>query len=134
MNRIYTTPKLIILALILSFVVIGIEAAAEEFSGLSGKVVDLDGNAVAGFTFAIQPVQLHDGFLEPERGDPTALSKGETDSAGAFAISDIQPGFVQLIVLPAPLLDAFEMFDPERVSSRRGDSTGIDEPWRTSSR
>ena len=114
MNRTYTIPKLVSLVLILLFVVMGVEATAEDLSGLSGKVVDLDGNAVAGFTFAIRPVHLHDGFLEPDRGNPASLSKGETDSAGVFTINDIQPGLVQLIVLPAPLLDAFKMFDPER--------------------
>lgn len=114
MKRIYTTPKLVVFALILSFLGAGIEATAEGLSGLSGKVVDLEGNAVTGFTFAIQPVQLHDGFLEPERGDPTALSKGETDSTGAFTISDIQPGLVQLIALPDIPMDPFEMLDPER--------------------
>ena len=114
MNPTYITPKLLVFALILLFVVTGIEAAAEEFSGLSGKVVDLDGNAVAGFTFAIRPVQLHDGFLQAEHDFLQSLSKGETDSTGAFTVSDIQPGLVQLSVLPAPLLDAFEMFDPEK--------------------
>lgn len=114
MNRIYTTPKLVILASILLFVVAGIQAVAEGLSGLSGKVVDLDENAVAGFTFAIQPMQLHDGFLEPEREFPTSLSKGETDSAGTFTISNIQPGFVQLIALPNLPVDPFEMLDPER--------------------
>ena len=114
MHRTYVTPELVSLAVILLFVGTGVEAAAEDLSGLSGKVVDLEGNAVHGFTLAVRPVQLHDGFLEPERGDPTALAKGETDSAGAFTIGDIQPGLVQLIAIPAPLLDAFEMFDPER--------------------
>ena len=114
MNPTYTTPKSIALVLVFLFVVTGIAAADEELSGLSGKVFDLEGNAVAGFTFAIQPVQLHDGFLQPEQGLPASLSKGETDSVGAFTVSDIQPGLVQLIALPAPLLDAFEMFDPER--------------------
>ena len=75
MKRAYLTPNLMVLALILSFIVTGVETAAEEFSGLSGKVVDLEGNAVPGFTLAVRPVQLHDGFLEPERGDPTALSR-----------------------------------------------------------
>ena len=114
MNRTYLTLNLVALTLILSFVGTGIEAA-EKLSGLSGKVVDLDGNAVAGFTFAIRPVQRHDGFLEPEQGNPADLPKTETNSVGAFTISDIQPELIQLIVLPAPLLDAFEMFDPERV-------------------
>ena len=120
MKRTYLTPDLMVLALLLSFVVTSVETAAEEFSGLSGKVVDLEGNAVPGFTLAVRPVQLHDGFLEPERGDPTALSKGETDSAGTFTISDIQPGLVQLIAIPTPLLDAFEMFDPERFPPEGG--------------
>ena len=114
MNPTYITPKLAVLALILSFVVTGIAAADEELSGFSGKVVDLEGNAVAGFTFAIQLVQLHDGFLEPQREFPASLSKGETDSAGAFTISDIQPGLVQLIALPGIPIDPFEMFDPEK--------------------
>ncbi|MCE2413422.1 hypothetical protein J4G07_05415 [Candidatus Poribacteria bacterium] len=129
MNRTYTIPKLVSLALILLLVVVGVEVVAEELSGISGKVVDLEGNAIAGFTFGIRPVQLHDGFLEPDRGNPVDLPKGETDSAGAFTVNDIQPGLVQLIAIPAPLLDAFEMFDPERRNSAR-----IDEPWRTSSR
>ncbi len=114
MNRTYITPKLMVLALILLFVVIGVEVAAEEFSGISGKVVDLEGNAVAGFTFGIQPVQLHDGFLEPDRGNPADLPKGETDSAGAFTISDIQPGLVKLVAFPDISIDPFEMLDPER--------------------
>lgn len=114
MNRTYITPKLLGLALILLFFVTDVEVVAEELSGLSGKIVDLEGNALAGFTFAIQPVQLHDGFLEPDREFPTSLSKGETDSAGAFAISNIQPGLVQLIALPDTAVDMFEMLDPER--------------------
>ena len=118
MNRTYITHKLLGLVLILLLVVgTGVEAAAEGRSGLSGKVVDLEGNAVAGFTFAIQPVQLHDGVLEPGRGFPASLSKGETDSAGAFTISNIQPGLVKLIALPDLPVDPFEMLDPERFPS-----------------
>ena len=114
MNPTYITPKLVVLALILSFVVTGIAAADEELSGLSGKVVDLEGNAVAGFVFGIQPVQLHDGFLQAEHDFLQSLFKGQTDSMGAFTVSDIQPELVQLIALPDIPLDTFEMFDPER--------------------
>lgn len=113
MNRTYTIPRFVSLALILLFVGIGIKATAEKLSGLSGKVVDVDGNAVAGFTFGIQPVQRHDGFLQADHDILQSLSRGETDSAGAFTVNDIQPGLVQLLALPAPLIDAFEMFDPE---------------------
>ena len=45
MNPTYTTPKSIALVLVFLFVVTGIAAADEELSGLSGKVVDLEGNA-----------------------------------------------------------------------------------------
>lgn len=117
MNRTYTTPEFVVLALILLFVVTGVEAAAEDLSGLSGKVVDLDGNAVAGFTFAVQPIQLHDGNLLPVDHDfLQSLSKAETDSTGAFAVSDIQPGLVQLIALPDIPIDLFEKFDPKKFS------------------
>lgn len=114
MNRIYTTPRLVILALILLFVATGVEAGAEELSGLSGKVVDVEGNPLAGFTFAVQPVEQHNGHLIAEPDVPDSASKGETDSAGAFAISDIQPGLVQLIALPDIPIDLFEKFDPEK--------------------
>lgn len=114
MNRTYLTPKLVILTLTLSFAGIGIEAAAEELSGLSGKVVDVEGNPRAGFTFAVQPVEQHNGHLMAEPDAADSVSKGETDSAGAFTVSDIQPGLVQLIALPGILIDLFEKFDPEK--------------------
>ena len=114
MKRTYLTPNLVVLALILSLVGTGVEAVAEDLSGLSGKVVDLEGTPVVGFTFGIQSVQVHDGFPVPDREFPDALSRGETDSVGTFTISGIQPGFVQLIALPDIPVDPFEVLDPER--------------------
>ena len=123
----HLTPKLLGLALILSFVGIGVEAVAEDLSGFSGKVVDLDGNPVADFIFAIQPMQRHDGFLVPvdrfsstseklEEGAepseiPRVISKVQTDSDGTFVFTNVQPGPVHLSVPPNIPLDKLEMLD-----------------------
>lgn len=123
MKPTHFTPKLLELALILLLVVTGVEAVAERLSDLSGKVVDLDGNPVADFIFAIQPMQLHDGFLIPVDRSSTSpedtdrsemagiISKVQTDSNGAFVFTDIQPGLVQLSVPPNIPLDKLEMLD-----------------------
>ena len=123
MNPIDITPKLVMLTLVLLFLVIRIEASEEAASGFSGKVVDLDGSPVADFIFAIQPMQLHDGFLipversstSPEGTDPSEMagiiSKVQTDSNGAFVFTDIQSGLVQLSVPPNIPLDKLEMLD-----------------------
>ena len=138
MNRPYTMRKLAVLTLTLLFAVTGMpaeEAAVEQslprLSGLSGYVVDTEGNAVAGFKFAIQPMRMHENSLEPvdkflphypsfaEQPEdidlssmPRTASKGQTDSAGVFTVTDIPPGLVQLSVLPDIPLDVLEMFDP----------------------
>ena len=110
MSRTYTVPKLVGLTLILSFVVMGVEASAEALSGLSGKVVDMEGNPVADFKFAVQPMRLSDGFLQSDDD----FLPFQTDATGVFIATNIQPGFVQLIALPdIPL----EMFDPEKFPS-----------------
>ncbi|MDE0469808.1 MAG: lectin-like protein [Candidatus Poribacteria bacterium] len=104
MNRTYTIPKLVVFALMLLPIVTGIEAAEEPLSGFSGEVVDLEGNRVTNFTFAIRPVTLHNGFMLPA----DEFLPWRTDSTGAFTVSDIQPGFVQLSALPDIPLDVFD--------------------------
>lgn len=127
MNPTYITPKLVMLTLVLLFLVIGIEASEEVSSGFSGKVVDLDGNPVADFIFAIEPMQRHDGFLVPENrfssasekseegADPSeiprVISKVQTDSDGTFVFTNVQPGLVRLSVPPNIPLDKLEMLD-----------------------
>ena len=107
MNRTYTTSKLAVLALILLFVITGIEAAEEMFSGFSGKVVDLEGKGVANFTFAIQPMRLYNGSLVPD----DEFIPWRADSTGAFTVRDIQLNLIQLSALPDISLD---VFDPEK--------------------
>ena len=137
MRRTYTTEKFTVLALTLLFVVISIAAAQtpedpalQPPSGMSGKVVDPEGNPVAGFTFAIQPMQLRNGALQPEGGFPQfqrppegmedpgmprTISTVKTDPDGAFTVTNIQPGLVQLNAVSSAMLNAFEKVDPEQI-------------------
>ncbi len=99
-------------------------------SGMSGKVIDPEGNAIAGFTFIVQPMQIRDGLLQPDGwllnpfqqlpegmggpGMPRTTVRVETDSDGTFSVANIQPGLVQLNVIPSVILEAFEKIDPEK--------------------
>ena len=136
MGRTYTIEKLAVLALTLLFTVISIAAAQDPEnpalqppSGMSGKVVDAEGNPVAGFTFAIQPMQFRDGHLQPEAGFPQFLppegmegpemprttSRVKTEIDGTFTAANIHPGLIQLNVVSSAALDAIEKFDPEKI-------------------
>ena len=139
MNRIYTPQKLAVLAaLTLLFSIIGVTTAQVPIeqdpqapSGMSGKVVDLEGQAVAGFTFVIQPIKRQDGHLQPEGefqppgqkppegvnlpGMPRHPSVVRTDVDGTFTVTGIQPGFIQLEAIPDIAQDMAEMFDPEEM-------------------
>ena len=139
MNRIYTAQKRIVLAaLTLLFTTIGVTTAQVPIeqdlqapSGMSGKVVDLEGKAVAGFTFAIQPMKLEEGQLQPEGefqldgqeppegvnlpGMPRNPSTVRTDGEGNFTVTGIRPGFIQLEAIPDIPQDMAEMFDPEEI-------------------
>ena len=121
MDRTHTTQKLTVLALILLFTIISVAGAQDTEnpalqppkppSGMSGKVVDSEGNPVAGFTFIIQPMKLRKGLLQPEGdfmpqfqmppegmegpGMPRTTTKVQTDPDGTFTVANIQPGLVQ---------------------------------------
>ena len=134
----YATQKLIVLTPILLLFIISIaaaqvpaEPALQVPSGISGKVVDPDGNPVAGFTFTIRPMKLHRGLLQPEDdfmprfrmqpegmegpGMPRATTKAQTNPDGTFTVTNIQPGLVQLNAVSSAMLDAFERVDPEKI-------------------
>ena len=137
MRRTYTTEKFTVLALTLLFTITCIAAAQDPEnpalqppSGMSGKVVDPEGNPVAGFTFAIQPMQLRDRHLQPEGGFrqfqippegmegpgmPRTMSKVKTDPDGTFTVTNIQSGLVQLNAVSSDTLDAIENLDPEKI-------------------
>ena len=123
MDRIYTPQKRIVFAaLTLLFSTIGVTTAQVPIeqdpqapSGMSGKVVDLEGKAVAGFMFAIQP----DGQKPPEGvnlpGMPRNPSTVRTDVDGTFKVTGIHSGFIQLAAIPDIPQDIAEMFDPEEI-------------------
>ncbi|MYB93819.1 hypothetical protein F4054_21560 [Candidatus Poribacteria bacterium] len=134
----YTTPKLIALTPILLLTIISIaaaqvpaEPAPEAPSGISGKVVDPEGNPVAGFTFTVRPMKLQRGLLQPEDdfmprfqmppegmegpGMPRTTTKAQTNPDGTFTVTNIQPGLVQLNAVSSAMLEAFEMMDPDKI-------------------
>lgn len=135
MKSIYTLGKLIAFVVIMLFTVTGIfaqepltEPDAQAPSGLSGKVVDTKGEPIAGFTFIIQSMQNLKGPLPPigmlpfafeelledqnQEGKPRAMSKAKTDAEGAFSVTNIQSGTVQIYLVPKALLDAMEKGAP----------------------
>ena len=138
MRKIYTPQKLTALALTLLFTIISITAAQDPEdpalqipSGISGTVVDPEGNPVDGFTFTIRPMKLKDNLLQPEDGFmprlqrppegiavpgmPRTTIKVRTNPDGTFTVKNIQPGLVQLNAVASAMLDAFEKIDPEKI-------------------
>lgn len=130
----YIPQKLSVLGLILLLAITGVVTAQvpiEPPSGISGKVIDSEGNPIAEFAFVIQPMQLRDGHLQPaegflnpfqrppegmdDDGMPRATVRVKTDADGVFTAINIRPGPVQINVIPAALLDAFEKIDPEKI-------------------
>lgn len=131
MKSIYTSGKLIAFIVITLFIVTGIfaqeplvEPDVQASSGLSGKVVGTKGKPIAGFTFMIRSMQNLKGppppigmlpfafeeLLEDQNreGKPRAISKTKTDAEGAFSVTNIQPGTVQIYPVPKAMLDALE--------------------------
>lgn len=135
MHYTYILQKFSALGLILLLAITGVVVAQvpiEPPSGMSGTVVDTEGNPVAEFMFAIQPMRLRGGHLQPDEGflnpfqrpaedmddaemprRPTVRVK--TDADGVFTAPNIRPGLVQINLIPGELLDAFEKIDPEKI-------------------
>ncbi len=136
MRYIYTSGKLIAFVVIMLFTVTGIfaqepltEPDTQAPSGLSGKVVDTEGKPIAGFTFIIRSIQNLKGPAPPigmlpfafeelledqnREGKPRAMSKAKTDAEGAFSVTNIQPGTVQIHAVPKAMLDFLEKGAPK---------------------
>ena len=71
--------------------------AQEATSTLSGRVLGVDGQPIAGFPIAIQPFKVIDGVRRRGNGP---LLESQTDDAGRFSISNIVPTSVQLVTPP----------------------------------
>ncbi len=132
MRYIYTSGKLIAFVVIILFTVTGIfaqeplteEPNAQAPSGLSGKVVDTKGKPIPEFTFIIRSMQNLKGPAPPigmlpfafeelledqnREGKPRAVSRAKTDAEGAFSVTNIQPGTVQIYAVPKAMLDVME--------------------------
>ena len=68
--------------------------AQETMSTLSGRVVDVEGNPVVGFTLA---VELFEGIRGEEPRENIPSLESQTDDAGRFSIPNIVPVSVQLV-------------------------------------
>ena len=99
MNRSYFKRNLISLIAIVAllFGVLSYSNAQEATSTLSGRVVGVDGNPIAGISIAIQPSEVFDG-MGPQ--GHFFVPASQTDDAGHFSIANITPVPVELVVLP----------------------------------
>ena len=68
--------------------------AQETMSSLSGRVVDVEGNPVAGFTLAVEPFE---GIYGEEPREDIPSLESQTDDVGRFSIPNIVPVSVQLV-------------------------------------
>ena len=85
-------------------------AASESGSNkiaFSGRVVDTDGNPIAGFPIAVGPLMSFDGKIMPmfsydwfTLGAQPSKFKSDTDEEGRFSISGIKPGPLQFMAQP----------------------------------
>ena len=111
-------------------IVSSLGAAQEATSALSGRVVDVDGNRIAGLPIAVQSVEISHNdvwityMLEEDEHileAYAALRKSPTDDMGQFSLTEIVPCPIQLIAKPAhlppeePLPPDFDLdvFDPD---------------------
>ncbi|MDE0299163.1 MAG: sigma-70 family RNA polymerase sigma factor [Candidatus Poribacteria bacterium] len=78
-----------------------------EKLAFSGRVVDTDGNPIAGFPLAVAPIYSVDGEIQPFfmfeglNGGAQALTlKSDTDEEGRFSIAGIKPFPIQFMPQP----------------------------------
>ncbi len=112
MNRSHPRPYPTLLAAIvaLSLLASSHTIAQDTTCTLSGRVVDVDGNPIAGLPIAVQSIEISSDGVDPmyflEEFESTlaayaALPKSQTDEAGQFSITGIKPGPIQFLAQPA---------------------------------
>ena len=74
--------------------------SGSEKLALSGRVVDIDGNPMAGFPIAVGPLMTMDGKIMPHFSGVTSTLEADTDDEGRFSITDINPGPIQFMPRP----------------------------------
>ena len=82
------------------------ESDADKLA-FSGRVVDTDGNPIAGFPIAVGPLFAIDGEIRPSfmfeginRGTQAPTLKSDTDEEGRFSITGVKPGPIQFMPQP----------------------------------
>ena len=94
----FSIPCIAIVALTLLF---SVDTIAEEGqSSLSGRVVDTDGNPVAGLTLAVKPVEIKMGQEIGPLAPLASWPRGVTDADGRFSITNIDPVSSRLVMFP----------------------------------
>ncbi len=112
MNRSHFRFNLTLLAAVvaLSLFTSSHTIAQDATRTLSGRVVDVDRNPIAGLSIVIQPFAIVEGRLEsafllkefmPEAFVP--LIKSQTDEAGRFSVTGVKSGPIQFVAQPAHL-------------------------------
>ena len=122
MNGSYFKLNLISLAAVvaLSLLASSYTIAQDATCTLAGRVVDVEGNPIAGLVIAIQSVEISNDELWPMymienienvAAAYTALPKSQTDEAGQFSITDFKPGLIQFLAQPAEPPADMSLFD-----------------------
>ncbi|MCY4404677.1 MAG: lectin-like protein [Candidatus Poribacteria bacterium] len=113
MNYTYITRIIGIVALIMLITLFDVvaqdnpvEPEVKDAIELSGKVVDIEGKPIPGFSFSIQSTeQQRDMFprgvmipphLLNQRGGPLPIVAAKTDAEGTFNLKNIRPGYLQV--------------------------------------
>ena len=110
-SRFTSNPLSLTTIVVLLFGALPYSNAQEATSTLSGRVIGVDGNPIAGIPIAIHPSETFDGM---ERQEPFFVLPSQTDDAGHFSIANITPLSGQLVVLP------YEEPDHEILSIKMG--------------
>ena len=112
MNFSHLRPNLTLPAVIITLLLLAPahSIAQDATCTLSGRVVDVEGNPIAGLPIAVQSVEISNDDVCPtyflEELEPTlaayaALPKSQTDEAGRFSVTGIKPGPIQFLAQPA---------------------------------
>ena len=78
--------------------------AQEDMVSLSGRVLDMADEPIAGFTIALSPVVIEDSGTRhiPMRPPHPDVLTEKTDENGGFTFTDIKPGPLQFLISPQP--------------------------------
>ncbi len=133
MKCIYTISKHVAFVLIILTTITNViaqeapvEPKQQAASGISGKVMDTEGKAVAGYTFLVQSMQVVNGMPHPfmiaahqlggqpddgKQPDAPPFAIVESEDDGSFKSENIQSGMVQINGIPDGMLDVLQNID-----------------------